>query len=224
MLVKIRRILNNLLIDLRYGSFLGSNLRPLRLIAEWRAGRSAKVETPYWRADWIGCYNNSDSHTLKLIFEDRIEEDDVLVDIGCGRGRVINWWLANGYRNRMIGLEIDEPTVQGLKQRVRRYPNVEIIAGDAVEHLPGDGTIYYMFNPFPPDVVEALQVKLIETLENPHRFTLLYYNCIHADVFEQNTKWDVERTRLGEDSDDFQELAIIRLKARESLSIGGSGG
>lgn len=36
-----------------------------------------------------------------------IGEQDVLVDVGCGKGRVINYWLSQGYTNKMVGLELD---------------------------------------------------------------------------------------------------------------------
>ena len=37
-----------------------------------------------------------------------IRPDDVLVDVGSGKGRVLNFWLQKGLRNRIVGIEIDE--------------------------------------------------------------------------------------------------------------------
>jgi hypothetical protein len=42
---------------------------------------------------------NSDYAALKTIPWD-IHGPDVLVDVGCGKGRVINWWLKCGFRNK----------------------------------------------------------------------------------------------------------------------------
>src|SRR5262245_8164312 len=53
-----------------------------------------------------------------------VRGEDVLVDIGCGKGRVINYWLDQGYRNRMIGLELDEQITAVARKRLGRYPNV----------------------------------------------------------------------------------------------------
>lgn len=40
---------------------------------------------------------NTPYTALKLIFKNEIiGPDDVLVDLGCGKGRVINWWLGQG--------------------------------------------------------------------------------------------------------------------------------
>ena len=70
------------------------------------------------------------------------------MDVGCGYGRVIHWWLSRGYRNKTYGLEIDPALADSAAKSVRKYGNVEIVMGDAVLQLPLDGTVFYMFNPF----------------------------------------------------------------------------
>ena len=43
---------------------------------------------------------------LPKLFNERngtaIKSSDVLVDVGCGRGRVINWWLSLGLGNKIV--------------------------------------------------------------------------------------------------------------------------
>jgi len=82
-------IARTLATDLRYGAILSGN-----------------VGTRYRQA---GAYNvvNTPYAVLPQVFAGRIGRDDVLVDVGCGKGRVINWWLSRGLRNRMYGIEID---------------------------------------------------------------------------------------------------------------------
>jgi hypothetical protein len=71
-------IARTLATDLRYGAILSGN-----------------VGTRYRQA---GAYNvvNTPYAVLPQIFAGRIGRDDVLVDVGCGKGRVINWWLSRG--------------------------------------------------------------------------------------------------------------------------------
>src|SRR5262245_7544268 len=93
---------------------------------------------------------STDYPQLKIVFRsDRvpITADDVLVDVGCGKGRVINYWLMSGHRNRMVGIEIDDDIARLPRRRLRRYPNVSILTGDAVALLPADGTKFYLWNP-----------------------------------------------------------------------------
>lgn len=118
-------------IDLRYG---GRISRDRLDINRNRPGYHALMHT-----DW---------KVLRAIFgEIDIKPDDVLVDVGCGDGRVINYWLSCGLKNLLIGIEIDEEIVASTAMRYARYPNVKIICGDATIRDVG-GTIYYLYNPF----------------------------------------------------------------------------
>jgi 16S rRNA A1518/A1519 N6-dimethyltransferase RsmA/KsgA/DIM1 with predicted DNA glycosylase/AP lyase activity len=71
----------------------------------------------------------------------------MLVDVGCGDGRVINFWLNSGYKNPIVGIEIDGATARSTSDRMARYSNVEIIHGDASK-ANLEGTVFYLFNPF----------------------------------------------------------------------------
>jgi len=52
---------------------------------------------------------STDYAALPFIFtRDTVLETDVLVDIGCGKGRVINWWLESRVRQPDRRLELDE--------------------------------------------------------------------------------------------------------------------
>jgi spermidine synthase len=82
-------IVRSFLTDLRYGGIL-----------------TGSVNTQHRH---LGAYNvvNSAYSVLPHIFAGRIGPRDVLVDVGCGKGRVINWWLSQGLRNRIVGIEIN---------------------------------------------------------------------------------------------------------------------
>ncbi len=114
--------------DMRYGAFAGGSIR-----------------NRYPGATTVG---STDYGLMSQIFGGRVRDDDVLVEVGCGKGRVINWWLAQGYRNRIVGLEIMEEVADKTRARLGRFPNVTIVAGDVLTHIPKDGTLFYLFNPF----------------------------------------------------------------------------
>ena len=137
---------------------------------------------------------------------------------------MINWWLHQGYRNALVGLEIDHRVASHLRRRLRRFANVRIIEGDAIENLPANGTLYYMFNPFGRELVEALKTKLA-TRSDRAKLTLLYYSCRHVDVFMDDPTWQVEITSVGDRTfAAFPELAVIRFAALPSDRTGASAG
>jgi hypothetical protein len=106
----------------------------------------------------------------------------VLVDVGCGKGRVINYWLARGYRNRIVGLELGPDVADSVRRRVKSWPNLAIVTGDAVDNLPRDGTIFYAFNPFASGVMSRLKAGFEALPVYEWDVVLLYYNYRHKRV------------------------------------------
>ena len=135
---------------------------------------------------------NTDYGVMGQIFQDRIRESDVLVDVGCGNGRVINWWLSRGLRNKIIGVEIQEEVAKRTRRRLRRYPNVEIITGDAVENLPPDGTLFYLANPFDATTVRRFKAKMREHCARRDDIRIIYYACVQVGVFSEDPSWSIE--------------------------------
>jgi hypothetical protein len=135
---------------------------------------------------------NSSYESLDHLFRGRITPDDVLVDVGSGKGRVINWWLHQGYKNRMVGLEIDDELAAASRRRLRRYENVEIITGNAIDQLPPDGTLFFLFNPFTRPVVDQFKDRLKQIIPLGHRLVVLYENCKYVDLFKEDPEWDVD--------------------------------
>jgi hypothetical protein len=173
--------IRTLLLDLRYGGYCGGT-RPSRF-ADLGAERT--VSTDYQQLDEL--FRRAGI---------QVDPSDVLVDLGCGKGRVINYWLNCGYRNRIVGLELDPDIADRVRRRTRSWPNVVIITGDAVENLPEDGTIFYAFQPFDEAVWSRLKAGMEAVFHGRRDVTLVYWNCHHKGVFEGDPAWRVEP--LGE--------------------------
>jgi hypothetical protein len=75
-----------------------------------------------------------------------VKKDDVLVEVGCGLGRVVGFLSGHYPRNRVIGIEADD-TALFAKKVFAKNPRVEIRHGDFVEHYPKEGTLFYIFPP-----------------------------------------------------------------------------
>jgi hypothetical protein len=150
---------------------------------------------------------------LKALFQRanlRITADDVLVDIGCGKGRVINYWLMTGHRNRMVGIEIDDDIASQARHRLQKYSNVTILSGDAVTLFPAEGTIFYLWNPFRAEVMDRFKSRLIEVCGQRGNVTIVYFMCEALKVFKGDPNWSIER--LDGEPPLAYPAAIIRLK------------
>lgn len=168
---EILRTYKNARMDLRYGGFLGGwshNPTP---------GANDNVATDY--------------AIMPQLFQGRINPEDVLVDVGCGRGRVINWWLSQGITNRIYGLEQLPGVGQSTRRRLRRFENVVIIVGDAIENLPNDGTLFFLFNPFDEGITRKFADQ-VRCLAERKCITIIYYAPVHINIFQADPFWRVE--------------------------------
>jgi hypothetical protein len=125
-----------------------------------------------------------------------ITPEDVLVDFGCGRGRVLNWWLSLGLGNEIYGLELDEDLARQAAERLKGHPNVTVLAGDGLEHLPADTTVLWSFNPFEWGAGgEALMTRLENRLREYGRpdLRVVLFRSPLIRVFEADPYWHVVR-------------------------------
>jgi hypothetical protein len=122
------------------------------------------------------------------ILETMTSPYDVMVDIGCGQGRVINYWLEKKFNNRIVGIESDEVIANTTRERLRKYKNVEIICGDATKCTPLDATFIYIFNSFSFDVTRRFADFLWENRGRyiKNNLQILSYNCESFAAFDED--------------------------------------
>ena len=123
---------------------------------------------------------------------------DVLVDIGCGKGRVL-CTAARGPWREVVGVELTADFVElarrnAAKTRGRRSP-ISVHLGDAVDFDYRDGTMFCLFNPFGAKTLDAVLTK-IEQDTRPRPVRIVYANPLHDDTFaahpwfEQYEHWE----------------------------------
>ena len=193
--------LHNRIMDLRFGGSYGV------------------VRAPDPQSASFGSYGAAptDHGALSLIFDGLVEPSDVFVDVGCGRGRAIRWWLSRGYKNKIIGIELDAEAARYAKAKLSDWNNVEIVHSNILENIPADGTLFYLYNPFNQSVLESFRDQIVRVFRAARPPILVYYNCKHVDVFRNDSRWDVEERDLRDASSNFarffHRLAIIRLRS-----------
>lgn len=144
----------------------------------------------------------------------RLEETDVFVDVGCAWGRLLGFLHKHTKAKKLIGIELNEEIAAFAKNVFKDYERVEIIAGDVLEHIPKDATVFYLFNPFDETVLECFLKKVEETIHAPLRILYLHPTC--RDAFHQRqSRWKL----VSEDKLKPKHLGELTLCTYELLPI-----
>lgn len=161
---------------------------------ECRFGVSTSGTYGYAAGDWSRreqiYYGTLSYRTIFCIIESlALKESDVLVDLGCGKGRVV--CCAALYNlSSVIGVEVTEELCvtaeRNLNQVLQKQAQATIIHGRAEEFDYTLGTVFYMFHPFGPNTMRAVLTQLRSGLRKRPRFVrIVYVNPKHDGVIEE---------------------------------------
>lgn len=134
-------------------------------------------------------YGAADYDDLDRVFaKGMIRPGETLVDLGSGKGRVLNWWTLKCARtNSIVGIEIDSDWAGRSRARLARYPSVRVITGNVLDVLPSiGGDLFFMFNPFDDTVMRGVEMVL---RNRPVR--IVYYHPKHLDAW-RNGHWNID--------------------------------
>ena len=108
-----------------------------------------------------------------------IGKDDVVLDYGCGKGRV-GFFLSYRTKAKTIGIEYDERIYQGAlenqKTAVSRIkPNFVLTRAEEYE-VSAEVNRCYFFNPFSVEILHKVMARIVESwYENPREVFLFFY-------------------------------------------------
>ncbi|MGE5538055.1 MAG: class I SAM-dependent methyltransferase [Gemmatimonas sp.] len=108
----------------------------------------------------------------------RLSDDDVFFDIGCGMGRVLCMAARRPVR-KCVGVEF-MPSLAAVAERnatgVRgRRSAVEVWQGDATTFDYGEGTVFFMYNPFREPTMRRFTERLRQSvMMRPRRIRIVY--------------------------------------------------
>lgn len=120
----------------------------------------------------------------EIITKLEIENDDIFVDIGCGKGRVI-FYASRLKLKKVIGIELRKDMIDIAKHNLRmlkfRNTNIEIINSDIIDYHFNDGTIFFMYAPFGSKTLQKVLGNIKESLKRNQRKIRIVYFDIVAD-------------------------------------------
>lgn len=95
----------------------------------------------------------------------QFSKDDVFVDLGCGKGRVV-CLAATKNLKKVIGVEAREDMADVARQNLRnlklKKTPLEIVQSDVATFDMSDGTVFFMYAPFGKNT----QLKVMENIKN----------------------------------------------------------
>lgn len=118
----------------------------------------------------------------------RAGADDVFVDFGCGKGRVVHQ-AARWPLRRVVGVEVS-PALAAIARSLiaahaheHRCRDVEIVVSDATTFaIPDDLTIAYFYDPFRNEVLDTVLRNIIASVDrHPRRLRLIYVHPSQAE-------------------------------------------
>lgn len=108
-----------------------------------------------------------------------IGKSDVVLDYGCGKGRV-DFFLSYQTKAHTIGIEYDERIYQSAldnqKTAVSKTRTEFVPASAETYEVPTQVNRCYFFNPFSVELLQKVVARIIESYyENPREMLLLFY-------------------------------------------------
>jgi SAM-dependent methyltransferase len=133
-------------------------------------------------------YQPSSWLTLPRVLRRReVSPQDVFIDFGCGKGRMV-LEAARLYRfARVVGVELSpdlaalaRENVEGNRRRLRT-PRVEIVVSDVLAYqVPDDVTIAFFANPFTGPIFDHVITGLLDSVDrSPRRLRIVY--CVPVE-------------------------------------------
>ena len=186
-----RRVVSALVIDRRLGLDTAREVR----VADLRLGGPDRLgyEASAWRV------------LPKILPPDEVTPDEVFLDYGSGKGRVL-YQAARQYPfRRVFGVELSEELNTVARANIARSasrlrcPDVEIVTMDATEYrLPDDVSVVYLYNPFRGEVFADVVANVVASLDRrPRQMRVIYRTPLEEEALLGTGRFRLVRTKQG---------------------------
>ena len=150
-----------------------------------------------------------------------IRKKDVLLDYGCGKGRV-DFFLSYQTKAKTIGIEYDEriyqAAVKNHQTAVSRTRTEVVMARAESYSVPSEVNRCYFFNPFSVELLRKVMARILESYyENPREILLFFYYPSEEyisylmTVDELEFYDEISCEDLFEGSDERERIMVFRL-------------
>lgn len=154
--------------------------------------------------------SQSDYADLRKIFQYlQLSESDIFYDLGSGYGRVGLYGGVVAPTVTFKGIELvrERADYAQTLARALELKNVQFIANDVLKENFDDGTVFYMFNPFPSIMNEVLAKLRKISLKRPIKIIAMGNTAVEL----QHTDWLMIEKDFSADRD-YNPLIVYRSK------------
>lgn len=114
----------------------------------------------------------------ELIKTGYITKGDVLIDYGCGKGRV-EFFLNNQIGCKTIGIDHSKRLINKANENLEKYGKnnrIKFIHSKADDYDPKEANLFYLFNPFSVNIFKKVLERIKKSLiSNPREITIFFY-------------------------------------------------
>lgn len=162
----------------------------------------------YEELDWDNFnYNRTESTSYRvlenLMTYHTISKDDVLIDFGCGRGRIL-FFTHHFAQIPVIGVEFNPTVFDQLQENRTSYlaahPSdlpIELVHERAENYaISPHGTLFYFFNPFSIKIFRQVLHNILDSLEAyPREASLIIYYPLfsYINYIERNSPFEPQQ-------------------------------
>lgn len=116
----------------------------------------------------------------------KMGENDVFVDVGCGKGRVTCCACRQPIK-KVVAIELNASLLRRATSnadRVRaRKSEIEYVWMSAEEYDYAGATVVYLYNPFNADLMGRVMAKVLQSYEcAPRTIRIVYANPVHEEI------------------------------------------
>ena len=155
---------------------------------------------PVWKGDYMP---SKYKDILVILKTANVDNSSIVVDFGCGLGRVV-FAAAHLGAKRSIGVEFDEELFHAAESNrlTSKFPDkVSFFHLDAsVYQIPNDANVFFFFNPFGSAIMSDVMKNIETSLKiAPRKVCIIYYNPMFTDdlksseVFKLQEEWPAKR-------------------------------
>lgn len=146
-------------------------------------------------------------------------KDDVVLDYGCGKGRV-SFFLSYQTKAKTVVIEYDERIYADAMENLKTArANAEFAVTRAEEFdVPSEVNRCYFFNPFSVEILRAVMARIIDSYYTEPREIFLFfyypsdeYMCYLATVDELEFYDEIDCGDLFDGNDSRERIMIFRL-------------
>ena len=159
---------------------------------------------------------------VRLADSGYINSKNILVDYGCGKGRV-SFFLQHKLGCQTIGLEYDESIFMQALENQQRYGStkgVTFLCENAAEYKVEKEDCFYFFNPFSVKILHSVLDKILESYyENQRSMKLFFYypdDEYVAYLMSQDALMfmdEIECQDLFKGKDDRERILVFEIEA-----------